>query len=56
MNSARRVALTAATVVVTLASTGCGPAAVAPSPTVAPAGLDAARISETLNLTEEEGR
>jgi hypothetical protein len=37
MNSARRVALTAAAVVVTLASTGCGPAAVAPSPTVASA-------------------
>ena len=37
MNSARRVALTAAAVVVTLASTGCGPAAVAPSPAVAPA-------------------
>jgi hypothetical protein len=37
MNSARRVALTAATVVVILASVACGPAAVAPSPTIAPA-------------------
>ena len=37
MNSAHRVALTAAAVAVTLASMGCGPAAVAPSPTVAPA-------------------